>query len=262
MIGNGAADFSNDWKNRVANESPGLYVGTSGWSYEHWRGRFYPEDMPERDWFDFYTRRFGTVELNVTFYRLPFENMIKSWRTRAPKGFLFAVKGWRVITHRKRLRGVREEMDRFLERMGGLGDHLGPILWQLPPSLSCDLKLLRRFLKILPAGRRHALEFRHPSWCVREVYDVAAEFGAAIVGVSSLRMPPVCVATAPFVYLRFHGLAGGFAHDYTREELRPWAEWAAACLKEGRDVFAYFNNDANARAPENARLFTQMIRRR
>jgi uncharacterized protein YecE (DUF72 family) len=236
-----------------------LYVGTSGWSYEHWRGRFYPAELDEREWLEFYASRFPTVELNVTFYRAPFPNMIESWRRRTPQGFLFAAKGSRIVTHCKRLRRASRDVERFLKRVGGLANRLGAVLWQLPPSLPKDDKLLARFLRRLPKAVKHAVEFRHPSWYGDEVYDILRAHDTAMVGVSSRRMPPNFEITGSFIYLRFHGLAGGFAHDYTCAELEPWAEHAAYSLRKGLRVFAYFNNDAEARALANAKMFESMV---
>lgn len=240
-------------------ESLPLFVGTSGWFYEDWQGRFYPSGLRQNDWLSYYAARFNTVELNVSFYRLPFENMIIGWRKRVPNGFLFAAKGTRIVTHRKRLRRVKTDIARFLERIGQLGPRLGPILWQLPPGLKRDLQRLDRFLKMLPPTFRYAVEFRNRDWLVPAVYEKLKQHQAALVSVSSLRMPADFTVTASFVYLRFHGLAGGFAHDYTADELSPWTEYAAACLKKGLSVFAYFNNDALSRAPENALHFRDMV---
>ena len=238
----------------------GLFVGTSGWSYSDWVGPFYPPDLPTREWLGFYSSQFRTVELNVTFYRLPFEPMLHAWNQRAPDGFLFAVKGWRRITHVLRLDSVDEPLRVFGERIQLLGDHLGPVLWQLPPSLRYDPERLDRFAQQLPRDWRHAIEFRHTSWLCADTYDLLRRHGLALVLVSSLRMPMVTEVTAPFVYLRFHGLEGGYAHDYTLAELRPWAEFARQQLAEGHEVFAYFNNDVAAQAIVSARRFEQLVR--
>lgn len=238
------------------------WIGTSGWYYNHWRGRFYPEEMDKRDWLDYYSRHFPTVEINATFYRMPFENMVKGWARRAPEGFLYAVKGNRRITHLKKLVDVRSDLADYFRRVELLGEKLGVVLWQLPPSLHVDTPRLRSFLKQLPREWRHAVEFRHRSWLCSEAFDVLSGFGVAAVSVSSTRMPADFTITADFVYYRFHGLKDGYAHDYTREELAPWADQARRALQDGRDVFVYFNNDAEARAPKNARELMQMISRR
>jgi len=236
-----------------------LWVGTSGWYYNHWIGRFYPEDLDKKDWLDFYCRHFSTVEINATFYRMPFENMVRGWASRAPEGFRYAVKGNRRITHLKKLVGVDEDLRDYFRRIELLGDRLGVILWQLPPSLHEDTERLQSFLARLPREMKHAVEFRHRSWLQPRVYAVLEKFNVACVSVSSSRMPADFTVTADFVYYRFHGLGGGYAHDYTRTELEPWAAQARKALREGRTVFAYFNNDAEARAPKNARELMRMI---
>ncbi len=242
--------------------SAGAFIGTSGWYYTDWSARFYPADLPKSEWLAYYAARFPAVEINATFYRLPFRNMVKGWHDRAPAGFLFAVKGNRRITHLKKLAGVRTDLDNFISRIRPLEEHIGPLLWQLPPHFHCDPTRLEKFLRLLPEGLRHAVEFRHSSWLVPEVYDLLRAHNVASVSISSMRMPADFTVTADFVYLRFHGLAGGYAHDYTGRELAPWAQHAAAMLAEGRDVFAFFNNDAEACAPRNARTFKRMINTR
>jgi uncharacterized protein YecE (DUF72 family) len=234
-------------------------VGTSGWSYRHWRGRFYPAELPSRLWLEFYAERFGTVEINSSFYRLPSEASLRAWADAVPPGFLFAVKGSRLITHARRLAEAERAVSTFLDRVRLLGDRLGCVLWQLSPRLSLDLERLDRFLARLPTDLRYAVEFRHPTWLVPETLAVLEQHQAALTCVSSLALPPLRAVTADLVYLRFHGLAGGYAHDYSDEELRPWAEFAAAERASGRTALAYFNNDGEARAPANAARFAELV---
>ncbi|HIE10676.1 MAG TPA: DUF72 domain-containing protein [Kiritimatiellae bacterium] len=236
-----------------------LRVGTSGWYYRHWAGRFYPAELKPAEWLEYYTRHFSTVEINATFYRMPFENMIKGWSRKAPTGFLYAVKGNRRITHLKKLAGVDEDIRDYFRRVELLGEHLGPVLWQLPPSLHEDYRRLEAFLKKLPRAFRHAVEFRHPSWLQDVVFEVLRRYQVACVSISSSRMPANFTETADFVYYRFHGLKGGYAHDYSRAELGTWAEHARSALERGKTVFAFFNNDAEARAPGNASELIRMI---
>jgi uncharacterized protein YecE (DUF72 family) len=233
---------------------PRVEVGTSGWSYDHWGGLFYPEDLPRSRWFDYYAERFSVVEVNYSFYRLPSESVIASWRNRAPKGFKYAMKGSRYISHRLRLKDSREPVARFCGRTRGLGEHLGMILWQLPPDLDRDISLLETFLAGLPGDLPHAVEFRHPSWLTTEVYSVLQAHETTLAWVSSGRMPRDLTTTADLVYARFHGLEGGYAHAYTREELAPWV----AALS-GREGFAFFNNDAEARAPADATVLRDLL---
>src|SRR5579883_3232450 len=141
-----------------------VYVGTSGWHYKHWRGPFYPEKLPQDQYLRFYSERFDTVELNTTFYRLPPPNAATQWKKNTPPGFIFAAKGSRFITHMKKLRDPELALERFFERIHGLGKKLGPIVFQLPPQWPVDLDRLRVFLAALPRRRRYAFEFRNPTW--------------------------------------------------------------------------------------------------
>ncbi|MBV9464278.1 MAG: DUF72 domain-containing protein [Verrucomicrobiae bacterium] len=240
-----------------------VLVGTSGWSYKAWAKTFYPDGVTGTGELGYYVQNFPTVEINASFYRLPFKNMVSGWYDRSPPDFLFAVKGSRLITHYKRLAGIAHPLKKFLTRVGGLKEKLGPILWQLPPHQAKDLPRLEKFLARLQKEspkQRHAVEFRHRSWMEdKKTFELLREHGAAIVHLSSQRMPMDLRTTADFVYMRFHGLEGGAAHDYTPDELRPWAEFFRAQSKKGRDVFVYFNNDINTRAPQNAQILIQLV---
>jgi uncharacterized protein YecE (DUF72 family) len=235
-----------------------VFIGTSGWHYKHWHAAFYPEGLPKTEQLIFYATQFSTVEINASFYRLPTEKTVKSWRDKAPDDFIYAVKGSRLITHFKKLNDVDEALDVFMGRMAGLEEHLGPILWQLPPKLHRDDQRLISFVKKLPKKYQHAVEFRDPSWNQPEVYKILKGEDIAVVWLSSQRMPLDFTVTADFVYGRFHGLEGGAAHDYTEDELKPWAEQIAEQLKS-KNAFLYFNNDWNSRAPENAVTLERMV---
>jgi uncharacterized protein YecE (DUF72 family) len=244
-------------------DQPQLRVGTSGWIYKEWAGVFYPEEMPKRGELEHYATQFNTVEINATFYRLPLLSSTRGWHRRTPNSFVFAVKGSRFITHLKRLRVTALSLRKFFERIRPLGRKCGPILWQLPPNFAFESKRLEIFLKKLPATRRHAVEFRHPSWYeTPETFSLLAAYKAAHVAVSSLRMPMNFQVTTDFAYLRFHGLAGGPRHDYSQSELEPWARHAAECLQRRCTVYAYFNNDLNTRAPWNAKMFKELVQRK
>jgi uncharacterized protein YecE (DUF72 family) len=240
-----------------------VFVGTSGWSYKGWAGNFYPPELKPAQHLEFYADKFNTVEINATFYRLPLPTTVQAWQRRAPDDFLFAVKGSRFITQMKKLNVDRASIRIFFDRIKHLKEKLGPILWQLPPNLGFNAERLDHFLKIIPKKFRHAIEFRHPSWYEHdETFEILRARRAAHVSVSSLRMPMNLTVTGGFIYLRFHGLQHGPAHDYSEEELRPWAEHCRRCVAQGLDVFAYFNNDWNTRAPLNAEMFRGMIDRR
>jgi uncharacterized protein YecE (DUF72 family) len=236
-----------------------VFIGTSGWHYKHWHSTFYPDDMEKQDFLSYYSHRFPTVEVNATFYRLPTEKVIHDWRDKVFKDFIYSVKGSRLITHYKRLRSIDQELKIFLKRVSALNRHLGPILWQLPPFFTKDLELLENFLEKLPKKMNFAMEFRHPSWIEDDVFKLLRRHNVAQVWLSSEAMPVNCTITADFAYVRFHGLDGGAFHDYTKKELEPWAERLIAAAKKGRDVFVYFNNDLNTRAPENARQLIEMV---
>ena len=235
-----------------------LFIGTSGWVYKGWAGAFYPKGMRPAEQLPYYARHFPTVEINATFYRLPPETMVRGWCDKAPEGFIYAVKGSRFITQMKKLKVERESIQIFFERVAPLSGHLGPILWQLPPMLQKDIPRLENFLNLLPDEFRYAVEFRHPSWVHEDVFELLRDHQCAHVSVSSLRMPMDFTVTTDFVYLRFHGLEQGAAHDYTREELEPWADHCRRAIDEGKTVYAYFNNDWNCRAPENAKVMIEM----
>jgi uncharacterized protein YecE (DUF72 family) len=237
-----------------------LFVGTSGWVYKGWAGAFYPEGLPPRKHLEFYTTRFNTVEINATFYRLPLETGVRNWHDTAPARFLYAVKGSRFITQMKKLNVEPKSIRIFFKRIRPLKEHLGPILWQLPPTLHKDAERLDKFLRQLPQQHRYAVEFRHPSWLEEDIFKILEKRNAALVPVSSMVMPMNLRVTTDFIYIRFHGLEGGASHNYTAVELKPWAEHCKKCLHHGLDVFAYFNNDLNSRAPENARQFIAMVR--
>ncbi|MDB6026215.1 MAG: hypothetical protein JWM68_2438 [Verrucomicrobiales bacterium] len=239
-----------------------IWVGTSGWVYKHWAASFYPSNWPKKGEFQFYATQFPTVEINATFYRLPTENMVKGWHEKAPDHFLFAVKGSRFITHIKRLKETGAPLEKYFERIIPLQEHLGPILWQLAPNFHNNPENLERvenFLKALPRQFRHALEFRHPSWVETSTYEILSKYSAANVWLSSQRMPVDFTITADFVYLRFHGLANGAAHDYSEEELKPWAERLIGAAEQGKPCFVYFNNDWNTRAPSNAKTLMELV---
>ncbi|MDN5347796.1 MAG: hypothetical protein PWP65_1360 [Clostridia bacterium] len=234
-----------------------FYLGTSGYNYSHWRGKFYPEDLSTKDWITYYATRFNTVELNVTFYRLPLAKTFTTWYERTPDGFLFALKGSRLITHYKRLVGVEEALQSFFTRAAGLKEKLGVVLWQLPPGLHADTERLLAFCELLnshPLARvaRHAFEFRHQSWFVPEIYDILARYSYALCVADAPRWPQAKEVTADFVYLRFHGSRKLYSSSYTSEELAGWAAQVKTWLAQGRDVYAYFNNDAEGWAVTNA----------
>jgi len=242
----------------------GVWIGTSGWVYKEWAGHFYPQGWPKKDEFSYYTRHFPTVEINATFYRLPTPAMVRGWRERSPDGFQFAVKGSRYLTHIKRLADTTRGLRKYFSRLRPLAGRTGPVLWQLPPTFRKDdrnVARLEKFLAHLPGAYRHAVEFRHPSWLDDDTFALLRRHRVANVWVSSLRMPADHTLTADFAYLRFHGLKDGAYHDYTTDELQPWAEQLARVARRGRPAYVYFNNDLNTRAPLNAHALMRLVGR-
>lgn len=228
------------------------YIGTSGWHYDDWRGRFYPEKMPKTQWLEFYARHFPTLELNNTFYRLPTEEAFRKWYESSPKGFVFAVKVSRYITHIKRLKDCAEEINNFMSRAVLLKEKLGPLLYQLPPGLHRDNERLSDFLKILPRGRKHVIEFRHESWLNDEVFEILREHqvGFCVFDMPELTSP--LIATSDFAYIRFHGSDSLYSSCYSDKEMSEWAGKIKGLAKELEAVYIYFNNDIAGYALENA----------
>lgn len=235
-----------------------VYIGTSGYSYKSWDKTFYG-DTPKKLQLEYYAGQFPTVEINATFYRLPSEGMVRGWRDRVDPDFLYAVKGSRFITHMKKLANLDGALDVFFDRIAPMQARTAIILWQLPPMLKKDLPRLDSFLALLPREYRHAVEFRERSWYDDETFAILQKHKASHVALSSRGMPMNLTVTSEIIYIRFHGLEGGAAHDYTSAELEPWADYICEQAELGRTQYVYFNNDINVRAPDNARMLMQMI---
>jgi len=229
-----------------------LYVGTSGFSYPEWRGTFYPKGLPADQMPEHYSGVFSTVELNNTFYRFPRTEHVEEWRRATPVGFRFSIKASRQITHNRRLKDVDELVRVQLERISGLKDRRGPLLFQLPPSLRRDLPLLNDFLYALPPMPL-ALEFRHESWYADEVYAALAEHRAALVIMESDEDEPVMTFVGPIVYLRLHRSA------YPPDVLQAWADRIREQLAAKKDVYAYFTHEEGAPAPDYARQLSVLV---
>jgi uncharacterized protein YecE (DUF72 family) len=235
------------------------HIGTSGWNYRWWRRVFYPEDLPQRDWYGYYVRHFDTVEINATFYRLPRLETFERWREVAPKGFIYAVKAGRLITHLKRLRDCDEPLARFLDGARTLGGTLGPILYQLPPRFECDAGLLAAFADLLPSDLVHVLEFRDESWFGPQTRQLLERRGLAfcIHDHSQLKVP--AWVTGPVAYWRFHGFTRGSDGNYADSALVAAAKRMREELARNVPIYAYFNNDAHGCAVQDAQRLAQML---
>ena len=245
---------------------PKAYIGTSGYIYNHWSGVFYPEGLAKDKWLEYYCKFFDTVELNVTFYCLPQETAFKNWYKRTPDNFIFTLKGSRFITHIKKLNDCEEPLELFFNRAKHLKEKHKMILWQTPPNFKVDLERLEKFCglleKISPPKLHHAFEFRHESWFCEEVYQILEKYNVALVkgdyplGIPQEDMPE----TADFVYLRRHGPSDLYSSNYSDNQLKKDAKHIKNWLNNNKDVFVYFNNDADGFAIKNALKLKKMIK--
>jgi uncharacterized protein YecE (DUF72 family) len=235
-----------------------VLIGTSGWQYRDWRGRFYPQRMPQRLWLEHYAEHFATVESNAAFYRLPELTTFTSWRERTPADFRWAVKASRYLTHIKRLREPEEPVARMLGRAAGLESKLDVVLLQLPPTLQADPELLRECLAQFPPGTRVAVEPRHVSWWTDEVRALLERYGGALCWADRNEQPIAPLwRTAGWGYLRLH--TGLENWRYRPETLRLWAHRLVETYGDD-DVLVYFNNDPGGAATVDAVLFADAVR--
>lgn len=244
------------------NQAP-FYVGTSGWSYKHWSGVFYPPEVKPARYLEFYMIRFRAVELNSSFYHLPLPRTVENWFKRSPEDFRFCPKLSRFITHRKKLKEVAEPLMRFFEVFEPLKPRMGPVLIQLPPSFVFDPDVLGGFFAILTKNYRmyqFALEARHQSWDSEEVARFLGGYRVALViADSGGRFPTLRYQTAPFFYYRFHGPGTLYASDYSEVQLREYAATIREQLNTGFPVWAFFNNDVGGYAVKNALTLRKMV---
>jgi uncharacterized protein YecE (DUF72 family) len=230
-----------------------LLIGTSGWQYQDWRGAFYPTGLPQRSWLSAYAETFPTVEVNSAFYRLPAVGTFRQWAEAVPAGFVMAVKASRYLTHVRRLVDPAEPVARFLDRAAGLGDKLGPVLLQLPPTLRADAARLDQTLARFPATIRVVVEPRHPSWFTEEVRQILTTHGAALCWADRGGWPLTPLwRTADFGYLRLHAGRAAPPPSYGNRAIDTWLHRLADAYAERDDVYAYFNNDHGAAAVRNA----------
>ena len=237
-----------------------IRIGCSGWIYRHWRGPFYPEKLAQRLWFAHYAGEFETVELNTSFYHLPKPESFEKWRDQAPAGFRYAVKGPRFITHMKKLKDCDEPVEEFLRRARGLGETIGPILYQLPPRWACNPVRLDSFIALLPGDLTHVFEFRDKSWLSE---DVLSLLDARRVSFCAHDMPGLQTerwAAGPIAYVRFHGGVGKYWGRYADESLLGWTDWIVEQARAGRDVWCYFNNDIEGHAIHDALTLRAMVK--
>jgi len=235
-----------------------IKIGTSGWFYQHWIERFYPKELHKSEWFKYFCGHFDTVEINNTFYHLPKQKTVENWQKVSPKNFIFAVKASRFITHIKRLKGIDEPLERFFEIAKLLKLKLGPILFQLPPSLQKNTELLSGFIEKLPRENTYVFEFRNQSWYGDETYALLDKNNIGICVHDMPGNPSPKIITGKIIYIRFHGLSGRYEGNYTESMLNKWAGWIKK--QKAKEIYAYFNNDYNAYAVSNAKQLKTMLR--
>lgn len=233
------------------------WIGTSGWSYRHWKGRFYPDALPNRKWLGYYAERLRSVEINATFYRLQKPDTFAGWAEAVPEGFRFAFKASQYLTHTRRLRESADGLSRLLDSAVPLGEKRGPMLLQLPPRFSAAPQRLISFLDACPSDLDVAVEFRDLSWFTGEIEEVLRQRGAALVWSDYPGAESPHWDTASFLYIRRHGAAGKFVGRYGRSQLAALAETMA---EVGKTAYCYFNNDAEGAAIEDALELDQLVR--
>lgn len=236
-----------------------IRIGTSGWVYPHWRGPFYPEDLSTTDWLDFYAHRFGSVEINHSFYRLPSAQTLSDWCARVPPGFRFAVKASRYITHMKKLRDPATSVSALFERIAVLGERVGPVLFQMPPRWHVDGDRLDRFLRALSADYRYVFEFRDHSWLDQSVYDLLERHraGLCIYELDGFVSPKR--VTTDLAYIRLHGPGAAYQGSYDTQTLAGWAGAISSWSRQGHDVWCYFDNDQDGFAALDAARLDDML---
>jgi uncharacterized protein YecE (DUF72 family) len=236
-----------------------IYIGTSGWHYEHWLGPFYPEELSSDQWLSYYAGRFHSVEINNTFYQLPDKETFTTWRERVPADFIFSVKASRYITHMKKLKDPQQPLTKFFNNVEELGDKLGPILFQLPPNWHFNEQRLAGFLDALPQGYRYVFEFRDPSWFDQRAYELLARHNAAFcIYDLNGRLSPKKI-TADHVYVRLHGPGPPYQGKYDIQTLSGWAGAFSAWNRQGKAIYCYFNNDVAGYAVQNAGQLQAML---
>jgi len=240
-----------------------LHIGTSGWSYKHWHGIFYPDEIKPGKYLEYYTTRFICVELNSCFYHLPQKKTVEGWMTRTPGKFMFCLKLSRFITHQMKLSNVEEALQKFFDVFEGMKAKLGPVLVQLPPQLSYDEPRIRYFLELLQKQYdeyRFAIEIRNLTWVNDIFFDLLSQYGVAfVIADSGNRYPYHEAVTTDIVYLRLHGREQLYASDYNEYDLQQYAEKISGWLNDNKNVWVFFNNDYHGFAINNAERLQEMV---
>jgi uncharacterized protein YecE (DUF72 family) len=236
-----------------------IYIGTSGWSYSEWRGPFYSDNLPKKDWLRWYGLQFNSTEINGSFYRTPSLEAVRAWRDQTPEEFVFSWKASKFITHWKRLGPTSPSSIKLMNtRLRALGHKLGPVLFQLPPSFKVDRERLATFLKILSPRKRYAFEFRHPSWYESSIFELLRDHNVALCLSDHHDAPAPWERTADFAYIRGHGPSGEYKDRYSLSTMREWAKAFDRWQQKRMDIYCYFDNDQKSAAPKDAKQLKRL----
>ena len=246
------------YKMKLKNIAGSLYIGTSGWSYKHWKGVFYPESIKSNEHFNYYLQHFDTVEINNSFYRMPSLSTFNNWKKAVPQDFIYALKANRAITHIYKLKNQEQVLEEFITNAAVLKSNLGPILFQLPPSWNVNIERLHDFLQTLPLDYRYVFEFRNKTWHNDDVYNLLKKFNCAFCIYELEGYTTPYIITSDFVYIRLHGPGNKYQGDYSDKTLLEWAGRIKSWLSD-KDVFIYFDNDEKGYAVSNATQLKKLI---
>jgi uncharacterized protein YecE (DUF72 family) len=237
-----------------------LFIGTSGWTYADWRGRFYPDDIPKKAWLSWYATQFATTEINGSFYRTPSTESVENWKEQTPEAFKFSWKASKFITHWKRLgASSRNSLELMTSRVERLERKCGPILFQLPAHFEADNDRLVGFLDMLPRKYIHVFEFRHPSWYRDRTFEILAAHGVALCISDHHDAPSPWVVTTDHVYVRGHGPRGRYEGRYPQKTMDTWAAEIRRWYSKDKTVYVYFDNDQKSAAPADARTLIKLL---
>lgn len=243
----------------MSRHSSKIHIGTSGWSYSHWKENFYPSNIPSNEWLNFYSAIFPTVEINTTFYHTPLRTTTEKWFNAVPKNFQFAIKASQYITHWKRLKNCSESLNFFYKSIKKLQPKSGPILFQLPPSFQINQERIETFLTKLKPEYRYTFEFRHKTWFTKEIYKLLSEHKIALC-ITDLngRLSPEEI-TADFTYLRLHGPHQAYQGSYGAVRLKAWKNKIEDWLESHKEVYCFFDNDEKGYAIEDAKFLLKLF---
>jgi uncharacterized protein YecE (DUF72 family) len=237
-----------------------VWIGTSGWTYDGWRGPFYPKDVAKKDWLRWYSTQFPSTEVNGSFYRTPSLEAVRAWRDQTPDDFVFAWKASKFITHWKRLSDKSVNSIELMEtRLKALGMKVGPVLFQLPARFKADRDRLASFFKLLSKRYRYAFEFRDASWYDDGIFELLQDHNISLCISDHIDAPAPWEVTANFVYLRGHGPTGRYKGRYGDKKLGDWARAIKKWRRQRREVYCYFDNDQKSAAPKDARRLMELL---